>query len=136
MGSRTWIKLHCKKWLEGSLRDESIEIRGVFAGLLALAGDGRYGDSGEIKLSNGIGLTDGQISQILTVSLGLWRQAKRRFLDTDRIRITEKGAILITNWSKYQPEYDRQKPYRKAQKRVTPNPEKYEEGTYQQLVQR
>ena len=136
MGSRKWVKLWCRNWLEGTLKDESIEIRGVWAGLLALAGDGRYGDSGEIKLSNEVGLTDNQISEILSISLSLWKRAKRRFVDSDRIRISEKGAISIQNWAKYQSEYERQKPQREAKKAEMATVEKYTEGEYQQLAVR
>ncbi len=123
MGSRTWVKVYCDKWLDGSLRDESPEIRGVWIDLLVLAGAGRYGDSGEVKLSNSVGLTDNQIADILAISLSLWHQAKNRFLETERIRITEKGVISIINWRKYQPEYRRQKPYREARKATTTGPE-------------
>ena len=135
MGNRTWIKVYCDKWLEGTLREEAPEIRGVWIDLLALAGAGRYGDSGEIKLSNGIGLNDKQISQVLAISIGLWQRAKRRFLETNRIEMTEKGAILITNWAKYQSEYNRVKAYRQSQKAETTDQEKFRTGTYQQYAQ-
>lgn len=136
MGSRTWIKIYCDSWLEGTLREDPPEIRGVWADLLALAGAGRYGDSGEIKLSNGIGFTDRQISDILVITLSLWRRAKRRFLETNRIKITQKGAILIVNWAKYQSDYHRQKPYRETQKVAKTAPDKYIQGKYGNLVLR
>jgi hypothetical protein len=113
MGSRTWIKVYCDKWLEGTLREESPDIRGVWIDLLVLAGGGHYGDSGEIKLNNGVGFTDRQIAEILNISQALWHRAKARFIETDRIKVTQRGAISITNWSKYQSEYDRQKQYRR-----------------------
>jgi len=113
MGSRTWIKVYCDKWLEGTLRGDSPDIRGMWIDLLVLAGGGRYGDSGEIKLANGIGFTDKQIAEILQIKISLWRRAKQRFIDTERIKISPKGAIRIVNWSKYQSEYRRQKQYRK-----------------------
>ena len=112
MGSRTWIKVYCDKWLGGTLREESPDVRGVWIDLLTLAGSGQYGDTGEVKLTNGIGFTDKQICEILRIQPALWRRAKERFLQTERIKISPKGAICITNWSKYQSEYNRQKPYR------------------------
>jgi len=112
MTSRKWIKLHCEPWLSGTIREEQPDIRSVFVDLLALAGGGQYGDIGEVKLSNGIGLTDKQIAEILHISKALWRRAKERFLQSERIEITPKGAIRIINWPKYQSEYQRQKPYR------------------------
>ena len=113
MGSRTWIKVYCDKWLEGTLREESPDIRGVWIDLLVLAGGGHYGDTGEIKLTNGVGYTDEQIAQILCIKKSLWRNAKLRLVETERIKISPRGAISITNWSKYQSEYERQRKYRK-----------------------
>lgn len=112
MGSRTWFKVYCNSWLEGTIRKEMPEVRAVWIDLLALAGSGQYGDTGEIKLSNGVGFTDAQIAGILHISVRLWRRAKGRFIETDRIEVTPKGAIHIKNWTKYQSEYRRQKPYR------------------------
>ncbi len=118
MGSRTWIKVYCDNWIQGTLREETPEIRGVWVDLLALAGSGQYGDTGEIKLTNGVGYTDGQIAEILHISKSLWRKAQQRLLETERIGISPRGAIRIVNWSKYQSEYNRQKPYRQ-QKQAT-----------------
>jgi len=111
---RSWIKVHCREWVEGTLRAEVPEIRGVWADLLALAGNGPHHITGEIKLENGVGLSDSVICEILAIKPSLWRKAKQRFLETDRIKITSKGAISIVNWKKYQSEYARQKPYRMA----------------------
>jgi hypothetical protein len=136
MSSRAWIKIWCKPWLEGSLRDETSAIRGVWASLLALAGDGRYGDSGEIKFRDNVGLTDRQIAEALAISGRLWGAAKRRFLSTNRIKIAENGAICIQNWNKYQSEYDRQKPWRERQKATNRDPDKFIKGEYGQFVER
>ena len=114
MGNRTWIKVYTDKWLQGTLREESPEIRGVWIDLLALAGSGQYGDTGEVKLTNGVGFTDKQIADILNIRIYLWRKAKKRFLETERIKVSPRGAISISNWSKYQSEYRRQKPYREV----------------------
>jgi len=114
MTSRTWIKVYCDKWLSGTIREEQPDVRSVWIDLLTLAGSGQFGDIGEVKLSNGVGLTDNQIAAILNINKALWRKAKQRFLQSDRIEITPRGAIRITNWSKYQSEYQRQKPYRRS----------------------
>jgi hypothetical protein len=124
MGSRTWIKVYCNKWLEGTLREETPAIRSVWIDLLALAGDGQYGDTGEIKLTNGVSFTDKQIAEILHIPTSLWRRAKARFIETERIKVTPKGVISIINWTKYQSEYERQKPYRERKPgSLTPEPE-------------
>lgn len=112
MGSRTWIKIYCDKWLSGTLREEAPEIRSVWIDLLALAGSGRYGDTGEIKIMNDVPLTDAQIAQVLRISLELWQKAKARFIETDRIKVTAENIISIINWGKYQSEYERQRVYR------------------------
>lgn len=123
MGSRTWIKVYCDKWIGGTLREESPEVRGVWIDLLALAGSGQYGDVGEVKLINGVGFTDGQICEILRIKPALWGRVKARLVETKRIEVSSKGAIRIVNWSKYQSEYTRQKPYREAKSMsATPEP--------------
>lgn len=119
------------------MRDETPDVRGILVDLLTMAGDGRYSQDGEIKLTNkGIGYTDKQISEILHIKLSAWRRVKRRLLDTDRIKISQKGAISIVNWSKYQSEYSRQKPYRQHQKAKEIDPTKYTSGKYGDLVKR
>ena len=116
MGSRGWIKVYCDNWLTGTLRAESPDIRGVWIDLLVLAGSGQFGDTGEVKLANGVGYTDSQIAVILCIPKPLWRKAKQRLLETERIEISPRGAIRITNWLKYQSEYERQKGYRQGKR--------------------
>lgn len=149
MGSRTWIKVYCDKWLSGTLREESSELRGVWIDLLALAGSGLYGDTGEIRLQNGIGLTNLQLQKLLNISKYQWLKSKKRLQDTERIAVNNLGAIRIINWSRYQSEYERQRVYRnlKLQPKVTQekeiekekeieNPNKFKKQKYGNLVQR
>ena len=128
MTHRNWVKLWCREWIEGTLRDEKPEVRGVWADLLALSGSSQHGDIGAIKLANGVGYTDNQMAEILHISKALWRRSKERFIESQRIKIAPKGAITIINWSKYQSEYQRQKPYR--QKAIEENPEMEEHIYY------
>lgn len=116
MGKRTWIKVYCDKWVSGTLRDETPEIRCCWIDLLALVGNSQNSDTGELKLANGIGYSDEQISDILRIEIPLWLKAKQRFVDTDRIILSSKNEIAIKNWTKYQSEYSRQKPYRNKEK--------------------
>ena len=113
MTSRTWFKIFSDKWLSGTIREEDPNVRSVWIDLLALAANGQYGDIGEIKVSNGVGLTDNQIIQILNIRKSLWNKSKKRLIESQRIEISPRGAIKIINWNKYQSEYNRQKPYRK-----------------------
>jgi len=115
VGSRTWIKLYCDKWLEGSIRNETRELRGDFSDLLALAGSGRYGDTGEIKLADGVGFTDQQLAKILKIPLKGWIKTKKRLQETERIEVDSiTNIIKISNFGKYQSEYERQKSHRES----------------------
>ena len=112
--SRTWIKIYCDKWLEGSLSKESIVLRGVWITLLALVGAGKYSDAGELKVTTEVGLSDKNIAVALGVSHRKWTAAKGSLLKSGRITNDPTTNILkIMNWSKYQSEYERQKPYRR-----------------------
>ena len=112
MGSRTWIKVYCDKWLEGTISEESISVRGVWISLLALAGNGNYGDSGEIKALDGVGFNNNQVAAMLKVSLNLWVATKNRLEKTGRVTISNDNIITIVNWKKYQSEYERTSKYR------------------------
>jgi len=104
---RTWIRLYCDKWLEGSLREESLDTRGAWADLLALAGSGKYSDSGEIKLTSNLGLTDEQVATMLRIPVDRWLSIKERLIETGRISCNSGNIIKITNWDVYQPKFDK-----------------------------
>ena len=122
MTNRTWVKLYCDQWLSGSLREETPELRGIWADLLALAGSGKYGDTGRISLQNDVGLTDSQYEKLLKITKYQWQKAKKRLILTERIAVNSANVVTIINWKKYQSEYERQKPYRhqKLLAEVTP----------------
>jgi len=109
MGSRTWIKIYCDRWLNGSIRDETPELRGVWVDLLVLAGSGKYGDSGVIKITDQVGYFDKQLAELLQISAQKWATCKKKLIQTDRVCVENNNIIVIKNWSKYQSEYDRQK---------------------------
>jgi hypothetical protein len=119
MGSRTWIKIYPDRWLDGSIREESLEVRAVFIDLLALAGSGRWGDAGVVKLTENHGYSYQDLSKIFGISVRKCKQIISSLIETDRISIDSRGIICITKWSKYQSEYERQRSYREA-KKVTP----------------
>jgi len=112
MGHRTWIKIYCDKWLEGTLRQESSELRGVWVDVLTLAGNSNYGDTGEIKIVNNIGLPDETIAEVFKIDPNKWQEYKQRLIETERIIVSDNNVISICNWEKYQSEYDRTKRYR------------------------
>lgn len=110
------------------MRSESPATRGIWADVLALAGDSFYGDEGFIKVADEVGYSDDQIVAILRVEIKEWLVVKEILIKTDRIEIVPRDVIAIRNWKKYQSEYERQKPYR-LQDKVTSgsNKEKREE---------
>lgn len=112
MGRRTWIKIFSEKWLRGTLREECAATRGIWADVLAMAGDSAYGDYGIIKLAQNVGYTDEQIAVMLHIPDKEWETAKNRLLETGRIRVTGHNVIHICKWKEYQSEYNRQKKHR------------------------
>lgn len=112
MGRRTWVKIYCDKWIEGTIRQESAALRGVWTDLLALCGSGEYSDLGEIKVRNDIGFTDLQFQKALNLSRKEWLTIKKRLTETQRIHQNSDNILTIINWKMYQSEYERQKPQR------------------------
>jgi len=123
MGSRTWIKIYCDRWLNGSIRDETPELRGIWVDLLVLAGSGKYGDSGEIKITDQAGFLDKQLADLLQISVQKWVACKKKLIQTDRVCVKNRNIIAIINWSKYQSEYNRQRVYRQPQDTSDNTPE-------------
>ena len=116
-GSRSWIKIFCTSWFEGSIRDESPLIRSIWVDLLALAG--RTGYTGVISLPGvNVGYTDEQLANIFRVSLSEWLSCKEKLSNHpdhmvgNRILVKPGNVIAIINWEQYQSEYSRQKDYR------------------------
>lgn len=109
---RTWIKLYVQGWLHGDMKDESITYKGVWATLLAMAGDSAYGDKGVIQFGEDVGFTDEQYVSSLKISDMEWQNIKSKLSDQKRIKVLKKNCIKIVNWEHYQSEYDRQKKYR------------------------
>jgi hypothetical protein len=119
MGSRTWIKVYAEPWLDGSIRQEAPEVRAVFIDLLVLAGSGRFGDRGEVKIAECLGFSDAQLAKIIGVTAKRWRVIRSHLAKAERISVAPNGVITITNWKHYQSEYERQKPNRKLHQKVT-----------------
>jgi hypothetical protein len=115
MGRRSWIKIHCLPWLTGSLRKESATVRGIFADLLALAGDNvsSHENEGVVAIMTGVGFTDDQLATIFNEPLNVWQNVRQILVQKDVISCGENGTIIINNFSEYQSEYKRVSVYRK-----------------------
>ena len=124
MSRRIWVKIHCQKWLYGSLRKESAALRGTFSDILALAGDSELGENGEISLGEDVGFTDEIIAGMFSIPLSEWMEHKERLMNhpnpkENRICIKPLKIgykIVIINFPLYQAEYPRQRDYKKEYK--------------------
>jgi len=109
---RSWIKLWVSEWLTGTVRWQlSPQQRAIWADLLALAGTSRFPGvvcSGE---------TNGQLEpypmdylcSVFRCEDHDVRDALHLFETQARIAIDERGVIRITNWDKYQSEYQQKR---------------------------
>jgi len=91
--------------------------RWQWVGLLLLAGESS--EPGIIfkrrdQTGTFIGYADITLADLLDLDIDVFRDGIQRMINADKIRVGAQGEIYITNWSKYQSEYLRQKPHRKA----------------------
>lgn len=86
--------------------------RFVWFGFLLLAGDSAY--EGRICLTEDMGYNDEQLGAMLRCDATLIRKAKKKMIKFNKIDILKNNITQIVNWSKYQSEYQRQRPYRSA----------------------
>ncbi len=108
--TKKWFKFWVAESLRGSIRfDLTSEERGVWYDLLAMAADGRH--EGYIAPNTEQGYPDAWIAATLNISIKLLKRVISKCEVTDRLERTRFG-LHIANWSRYQSEYDRQKPYR------------------------
>ena len=107
MPRKRWIKLWTQETLYGTTSQElELDEQAIWFKLLALAGDSP--EPGKVEIAPGIPITDQQIARIMNAPLAVWLKTKQRLLDpdVDKIHINE-GIIYVTNWEKYQGEFDR-----------------------------
>jgi hypothetical protein len=122
---RKWIKVYVDQCLRGTMTEELEPAeRWVWFGLLLLAGDSPI--EGKIAISPNIGFEDHQLAELLHVDLKLFKKAKNKCIEFDKIRILPNNILEITNWKKYQSEYRRQKPYRQEKEEESPGLSKEE----------
>ena len=107
-----WFKIHGQRWFLGSTRWElTIEQRAVWVDLLARASlNNPEGEFNYYSLE--------QLADQFRVPVNLLDEALKRFQEVDKIEWDkEKNFIKVKNWTQYQSEYERQKPYRKKSKK-------------------
>ncbi len=118
---RQWIKLYCYERLHGSVSFQlDPDERAVWDELLCLAGlCGMEGIIGDHDLRP---WPHSYIAHELHIPLELLETTLKKCIDEGRISENGQG-LHITNWAKYQSEYDRQKPYR-IKEAISPVPQK------------
>lgn len=107
--TRKWIKLYCYERLHGSVSFQLTEAeQSVWDKILCLTG--LCSISGSISDNSGRAYPHDFIIHELHVNEKLFESALLKCKSEGRISEDEAG-IHITNWDKYQSEYNRQKPY-------------------------
>lgn len=107
---RRWIKLYPVECLDGSIRYQlDPDERGVWYDLLNFAAV--CTNTGMIADRAGRPIPHSFIANRLNIPLKLLDATLQKCQDEGRLKEDENG-IQIMNWSTYQSEYDRQKPYR------------------------
>jgi len=110
-----WIRLWPDYIINGTTFSElDAETRGVWFSLLALAG---YSPQpGTICISQGIPYTNEQMAGFLKIPLPILDKAIIRLTSPEvkKLTVNPDKTLSVSNWLKYQTEYERQKPYRRG----------------------
>jgi len=128
MARRSWFKIHAKQWLEGSISEESLELRGFWVTLLALVADGNYADEGQLKAGYDVGFTPKTLGLLMKISPQKVGVLLKILQQMGRVLIDSRGVVTVVNWQKYQSEYLRQKPYRNCNQKLHTEKERGGEG--------
>ena len=108
--TRKWIKLYCYERLHGSVSYQLTEAeQSLWDKILCLAGLSLH--DGLVSDNNGRAYPHSFIIHELHTNKKSFENLLTKCIEEGRITEDEQG-LHITNWAKYQSEYDRQKPYR------------------------
>lgn len=106
MRRKSWIKLWTQETLHGTTLSELLpEERAVWFEFLCLAGDSPI--PGSICISKDIPYTDTQLSTLLAVTPELLNRAISKMERYGKIHRNGTGIIFITNFLKYQGQFDK-----------------------------
>ena len=112
---RAWVKLWVEECLGGTIRfNLTPEERSVWYDLIILGG--RCRQPGKISANENLAYPHSYIAGILNVPEKLLNRALDKLKATGRITEDETG-IYLSNWSKYQSEYQARREARSYQKR-------------------
>ncbi len=110
-----WIRLWPDYIINGTTFDELPAMeRGVWFSLLVMAGYSPV--PGTVCIAAGIAYTQAQLAGILKISPDALDAGIERLTHMTVRKLTKNpdGTLTVTNWNKYQTEYDRQKGYRRG----------------------
>lgn len=139
-GRRQWVKLWVHEWLEGTTRYEMSDAqRALWIDLLAMAGRSRFPGvicAGEVEekligypLSKYQALPSGPLD--VEGTFNLFVQRGKITLEVDRNGPVALYLIRITNWERFQSEYQRTKGYQKSYREKKANTASYQETNSQ-----
>ena len=133
-GPRRWIKVFCFETLHGSVSYQLTEAeQSVWVKLLCFAG--LCGNEGLISDHDKRPFPHSFIIHEIHTDKDIFESTLKKCEDEGRISEDGQG-IRITNWGKYQSEYDRQKPWREAKKAGQAiDPGKYTRGPLGKIAQ-
>ena len=111
-----WLKIWIKEVLRGSTFQElTLEERGLWFSLLCMAGDNLK--PGYVEMRNDVGYPVEVLAPLLNCEVAIISEALKRLKQVGKIEIDSNNVIKISNWEKYQSEYQRQKKYRIGEKK-------------------
>src|ERR1700730_5377080 len=122
-GRRTWFKVFVDDWLEGTTRYQmSGAERAFWIDLLAMAGRSRFGGivcsgkDGEQFIGYPLSKFQGLLAEPIDieVTFALFERTGKITMQVSGEGTRKLYVLFITNWARYQSEYDRTKKYRKA----------------------
>lgn len=130
---RQWVKLYCYELLHGSVSYQLSEAeQSVWVKLLCFAG--LCGNEGLISDHDLRPFPHAFIIHEIHTDEVIFEATLKKCKEEGRVSEDGQG-IKITNWTKYQSEYDRQKPWRDRKKALQePDPEKFNQGRLQEVV--
>lgn len=129
---RQWVKVYCYETLHGSISYQLTDAeQAIWLKMLCFAG--LCGNDGVIADHDLRPFPHAFICHEIHADLEVFESTLKKCLEEGRISEDGQG-IKITNWTKYQSEYDRQKQYRG--KGNNPDPEKFTRQRFGDRVQR
>ena len=127
-GRRTWIKVFVDDWLEGTTRYQMSDAQRAFwIDLLAMAGRSRFGGivcsgkDGEQLIGYPLSKFQGLLAEPFDIeaTFALFERTEKITMQVSGEGNRKLYVLFITNWVRYQSEYDRVKKYRDGS--ATPN---------------